>query len=83
MRAVIDSAIELLPDDLQLLFFRLSAFSGGWTLDAAAEVGGTGLESGRGWNASASATGATCFIGVGVDTVIGSVHTGDGHVVCQ
>lgn len=47
------------------------------------EIGGSGLESGRGWNASASATGATCYIGVGVDTVIASVHTGDGHVVCQ
>jgi Tfp pilus assembly protein PilE len=47
------------------------------------EIGGTGLTSGHGWNATASATGATCYIGVGVDTIIGTVHTGDGHVVCQ
>jgi Tfp pilus assembly protein PilE len=47
------------------------------------DIGGNGLASGRGWNATASATGATCYIGVGVDTIIGSVHTGDGRVVCQ
>src|SRR5579872_3379409 len=47
------------------------------------DIGGTGLTTGRGWNATAAATGATCYIGVGVDTVIGSVHTGDGRVVCQ
>jgi Tfp pilus assembly protein PilE len=50
--------------------------------DVRVSVGGSGLETGRGWNATAQATGATCYIGVGVDTIIGTVHTGDGHVVC-
>lgn len=45
-------------------------------------IGGNGLASGRGWNATAVASAAKCYIGVGVDTIIGNVHTGDGHVVC-
>lgn len=45
-------------------------------------IGGDGLTSGRGWNATAIADAATCYIGVGSDTVIGNVHTGDGRVVC-
>ncbi len=45
-------------------------------------IGGTGIAAGRGWNATAVSNGATCYIGVGVDTIIGTVHTGDGRVVC-
>jgi Tfp pilus assembly protein PilE len=50
--------------------------------DVHVTIGGTGLTSGKGWNATAQATGVTCYIGVGVDTIIGTVHTSDGHVVC-
>jgi Tfp pilus assembly protein PilE len=46
-------------------------------------IGGDGLASGRGWNATAVAGAATCYVGVGADTVIGNVHVSDGHVVCQ
>ncbi len=38
MRAVIDSGVSFLSPDLQSLFYRLSVFQGGWTLEAAAEV---------------------------------------------
>lgn len=45
-------------------------------------LGGGDLASGRGWNATAVSGAATCYIGVGADTVIGSVHVSDGHVLC-
>lgn len=45
-------------------------------------IGGDGLSSGRGWNATAVANTTKCYIGVGVDTIIGNAHTSDGHVAC-
>jgi type II secretory pathway pseudopilin PulG len=45
-------------------------------------VGGDGLADGRGWNATAVSGSATCYVGVGVDTVIGSVRVSDGRVLC-
>jgi len=45
-------------------------------------VGGGGLTDGRGWNATANTGQATCYVGVGVDTVIGTVKVSDGHVLC-
>jgi Tfp pilus assembly protein PilE len=50
--------------------------------DVHVSIGGSGLDSGRGWNATAVASNATCYIGVGVDTIIGNQHTSDGRVVC-
>jgi Tfp pilus assembly protein PilE len=50
--------------------------------DVHVAIAGSGLTTGRGWNATAQATGTTCYIGVGVDTIIGNVHTSDGRVVC-
>jgi Tfp pilus assembly protein PilE len=50
--------------------------------DVHVAIGGSGLTTGKGWNATAQATGTTCYIGVGVDTIIGNVHTSDGRVVC-
>ena len=38
MRAVIDSSLDLLDSELQNLFYRLSVFQGGWSLEAAAFV---------------------------------------------
>lgn len=38
MRAVIDSSVSMLSTELQSLFFRLSVFQGGWTLESAAQV---------------------------------------------
>jgi Tfp pilus assembly protein PilE len=48
----------------------------------AIKIGGDGLSSGRGWNATATASAVTCYVGVGTDTVIANVHTSDGHVIC-
>jgi len=45
-------------------------------------IGGDGIASGRGWNATAVANSATCYLGVGADTVIADVHLSDGHVLC-
>jgi Tfp pilus assembly protein PilE len=45
-------------------------------------IGGDGMATGRGWNATAVASTMTCYIGVGTDTIIGNVHMSDGHVVC-
>ena len=45
-------------------------------------LGGDDLASGRGWNATAISGAATCYVGVGVDTVIGTVKVSDGHVLC-
>ena len=45
-------------------------------------VGGGGLADGRGWNATANSGSATCYVGVGVDTIIGTVKVSDGHVLC-
>jgi predicted ATPase/class 3 adenylate cyclase len=38
LRATIDWSYNLLPEDLQRFFARLSVFRGGWTLEAAEEV---------------------------------------------
>lgn len=45
-------------------------------------VGGNGLADGRGWNATATTGSATCYVGVGADTIIGNVRVSDGHVLC-
>jgi len=38
MRAVIDSSVGLLSPELQSLFYKLSVFQGGWSLESAAQV---------------------------------------------
>jgi type IV pilus assembly protein PilA len=54
--------------------------------DVQITVGGTGLAEGKGWNASAATSSAPyvhCFVGVGVDSVIDTVHAAKGAIVCQ
>jgi predicted ATPase len=46
LRATIDWSYQLLPERARLLFERLSVFSGGWTLEAAAAVCDPGGEAG-------------------------------------
>jgi type II secretory pathway pseudopilin PulG len=53
--------------------------------DVKVTVGGTGLDSGAGWNATAETSSPPyvhCYIGVGADSVIGTVHVPNGAVVC-
>jgi Tfp pilus assembly protein PilE len=53
--------------------------------DVQVTVGGTGLDAGTGWNATASTPTppyVRCYIGVGVDSVIGTVHVANGMVAC-
>jgi type IV pilus assembly protein PilA len=53
--------------------------------DVQVTVGGTGLDAGTGWNATASVSSPPyvhCFIGVGVDSVVGTVHVANGAVAC-
>jgi predicted ATPase/transcriptional regulator with XRE-family HTH domain len=46
LRGMLDWSYELLPSQDRLLFERLSVFAGGWTLEAAEQVGGvSGVES--------------------------------------
>ncbi|HWZ60808.1 MAG TPA: prepilin-type N-terminal cleavage/methylation domain-containing protein [Gemmatimonadaceae bacterium] len=48
-------------------------------------VGGTGLEAGTGWSATAETSSPPyvhCYVGVGADSVIGTVHMQNGAVVC-
>lgn len=53
--------------------------------DVTVTISGTGMDSGRGWAATSVVTQAPtirCYIGVGVDTVVGTVHLKDGSVTC-
>jgi prepilin-type N-terminal cleavage/methylation domain-containing protein len=54
--------------------------------DVQITIGGTGLASGAGWNASASTSSppyVRCYIGVGADSVIDTVHVANGGIVCH
>src|SRR5262249_49474862 len=47
LRSLIDWSYDLLKEQEKLLLTRLSTFSGGWTLEAAEEIGsGSGIEKG-------------------------------------
>jgi prepilin-type N-terminal cleavage/methylation domain-containing protein len=53
--------------------------------DVQVTVGGTGLDAGTGWSATAASSQppyVKCYIGVGADSVIGTVHAANGAVVC-
>jgi type IV pilus assembly protein PilE len=64
--------------DLTALEFTPSA-------DVQVTVGGTGLEGGTGWSATAETSSPPyvhCYTGMGADSVIGSAHVRNGAVVC-
>lgn len=83
-------ALEQLRDaeDAHFAKHHTYALIGDTTLDYHAPpqmhitIGGDGLADGRGWNATAVSGASTCYIGVGADTIIASVHVADGHVLC-
>jgi prepilin-type N-terminal cleavage/methylation domain-containing protein len=53
--------------------------------DVQVTISGEGLPSASGWSATAVTTSSPivhCYVGVGADTVIGTVHLQNGAVVC-
>jgi len=53
--------------------------------DVQVTIGGTGLETGTGWSATAQTSSPPyvhCYVGVGADSVIGAVHMRNGAIVC-
>jgi prepilin-type N-terminal cleavage/methylation domain-containing protein len=64
--------------DLLALEFTPSA-------DVQVTVGGTGLEAGLGWSATAETSSPPyvhCYTGMGADSVVGTAHVRNGAVVC-
>ncbi len=54
--------------------------------DVQITIGGTGLAGGTGWNAMASTSAppyVRCYIGVGADSVMDTVHAANGAIVCH
>jgi prepilin-type N-terminal cleavage/methylation domain-containing protein len=64
--------------DLTALEFTPSA-------DVKVTIGGTDIDFGAGWSATAETTAPPfvhCYVGMGADSVVGTVHAPNGAVVC-